>query len=61
MNKKKELLLALRILGRRLKEKRYNKDKIIEFCRQVRKDVYNAEMPDAKRFSEKSKTKITQI
>jgi len=42
MDKKKELLLALRILGRRLKEKGYNKDRIIEFCRQVRRDVYNA-------------------
>ena len=42
VDRKKEFLLALRILGRRLKEKGYNKNKIIEFCRQVRKDVYNA-------------------
>lgn len=42
IDRKKELLLALRILGRRIKEKGYNKDKLIAFCRQVRKDVYNA-------------------
>ncbi len=42
-NNKEELLLALRILGKRIKEKDYNKEKLIEFCRQVRKDVYNEE------------------
>lgn len=40
---KQELLLAFRILGRRLKERDYNKEKLIEFCRQVRKDIYNEE------------------
>jgi len=42
IDRKKELLLALRILGRRIKEKGYNKDKLIEFCKKVRKEVYNA-------------------
>ena len=42
IDRKKELLLALRILGRRIKEKGYSKDRLIEFCRQVRRDVYNA-------------------
>ena len=42
IDRKKELVLALRILGRRIKEKGYTKDKLIEFCRQVRRDVYNA-------------------
>ena len=41
IDKKKELLLALRILGKRIKEKGFSKDKLIEFCRQVRRDVYN--------------------
>lgn len=41
IDRKKELLLALRILGRRIKEKKYNKNKLIEFCRRVRRDVYN--------------------
>lgn len=42
IDRKKELLLALRILGRRIKERGYTKDKLIEFSRQVRRDVYNA-------------------
>ena len=42
IDKKKELLLALRILGKRIKEKGFSKDKLIEFCRQVRRDIYNA-------------------
>mgnify|MGYP001569271041 FL=1 len=42
IDRKKELLLALRILGKRIKERGYNKDKLIDFCRQVRRDVYNA-------------------
>ena len=42
IDKKKELLLALRILGKRIKEKGFSKDKLIKFCRQVRRDVYNA-------------------
>lgn len=42
IDRKRELLLALRILGRRIKEKGYTKDKLIEFCRQLRRDVYNA-------------------
>ena len=42
IDRKKELLLAFRILGKGIKEKGYNKDKLIDFCRQVRKDVYNA-------------------
>ena len=42
IDKKRELLLALRLLGRRTKEKGYNKDKLIGFCRRVRRDVYNA-------------------
>ena len=42
IDKKKELLLAFRILGKRIKEKGFSKDKLIEFCRQVRRDVYNA-------------------
>ena len=42
IDRKKELLLALRILGRRIKEKGYTKDKLIEFCKQIRRDVYNA-------------------
>jgi len=41
IDRKKELLLALRILGRRIKEKGYTKNKLIEFCRHVRRDVYN--------------------
>ena len=45
VDKKKELLIALKILGQRLKEKGYDKNKIIKFCREVRRDVYNAEMP----------------
>jgi len=42
IDRKKELLLAFRILGKRIKEKGYNKDKLIDFCRKVRRDVYNA-------------------
>ena len=42
IDKKKELLLALRLLGKRIKDRGYNKDKLIEFCRQVRRDVHNA-------------------
>ena len=42
IDRKKELLLALRLLGRRIKEKGYSKDKLIKFCRQVRRDTYNA-------------------
>ena len=41
IDRKKELLLALRLLGRRIKEKGYSKDKLIQFCRQVRRDIYN--------------------
>lgn len=44
IDKKRELLIALRILGQRLKEKGYDKNKIIKFCKEVRRDVYNAEM-----------------
>lgn len=44
IDKKRELLIALRILGQRLKEKGFDKNKIIKFCKEVRKDVYNAEM-----------------
>ena len=44
IDKKRELLIALRILGQRLKEKGFNKNKIIKFCKEVRRDVYNAEM-----------------
>ena len=42
IDRKKEFLLALRILGKRIKEKDYNKDRLISFCRQIRRDVYNA-------------------
>ena len=42
IDRKKELLLAFRILGRRIKENGYNKDKLIDFCRKVRRYVYNA-------------------
>lgn len=42
IDRKKELLLAFRILGKRIKEKGYNKDKLIDFCRKVRRDAYNA-------------------
>ena len=42
IDRKRELLLALRILGRRIKEKGYSKNKLIEFCRQIRREVYNA-------------------
>lgn len=45
IDKKRELLIALRILGQRLKEKGLDKNKIIKFCKEVRRDVYNAEMP----------------
>lgn len=40
MNKKQELKLAMRMLGRRLLQKGYASDeKIIAFCRQIRKEV----------------------
>ena len=42
IDRKRELLLALRILGRRIKEKGYSKNKLIEFCTQIRREVYNA-------------------
>ena len=44
MDKKRELLKALIILGERLKEKGFDKNKIIKFCREVRIDVYNSEI-----------------
>ncbi len=44
MGKNRELLIALKILGEGLKGKGYNKNKIIRLCRDVRKDVYNAEI-----------------
>ena len=40
---KNQLLIALIMLGQKLKEKGYNKKKLIDFCRQIRKDVYNAQ------------------
>ncbi len=41
IDRKKELLSALRTLGRGIKEKGYTKNKLIDFCMKVRKVVYN--------------------
>lgn len=42
MNKKQEFKAAMKILGKRLLEKGYTSDeKIISFCRQMRKEVYD--------------------
>ena len=44
MDKKRELLMVFRILGQRLKDRGFNKNKIIKFCKEVRRDVYNDEI-----------------
>ncbi|MDI6639411.1 MAG: AbrB/MazE/SpoVT family DNA-binding domain-containing protein [Methanocellales archaeon] len=42
VERKQELLLAMRMLGRALLEKGYNTDrKIIELCRRIREEVYD--------------------
>ena len=44
LDRKKELLLALRILGKSLKEKGYTKDKLIDFCRKIREEISDVQM-----------------